>query len=241
MSSISVIVYTHKNHKSHPCLQALREQTFKDFELVIVDSSKGVSAARNEGIRRSTGDIAAFTEADGIPAPDWVERIRYHMKDEYGITGRVVHPRDDVYKILNDQFDQGDEEKYTRVISGGNMAFRRDVFDRVGLFDESIDWGHNETEFAIRYLREYRLKYCPDLILTHWYAKNLRHYLKKQFLLGKNALYLWEKQGLGGGERLRRMVPRPKPTKVDILSAIGRISGDLGILYDKTRDIIASI
>lgn len=241
MSSISLIVYTHKDHRSHPCLQALREQTFKDFELIMVDGSEGVSAARNEGIRRSTGDIIAFTEADGIPAPDWVERILIGMKDQKGITGRVVHPKDDIYKILNEQFDQGDEERYTDVLSGGNMAFKKEVFSEVGLFDESIDWGHNETEFAVRYLRKYRLKYCPDLILTHFYAVNLKHYLKKQFLFGENALYLWKKQGLSGGEMLRRMVPRPKPTKVDILSALGRISGDLGILYDKTRDIIASM
>lgn len=234
--SLSVVAYTLNPGEASPCLEALRNQTRRDFEIILVDGSNGVSAARNEGIRRATGDIVAFTEADGIPAQDWVEKILLHMKNEKGITGRVVHPRADVYKIINDSvLDQGDEEKYTNVLSGGNMAFSRDVFSEVGLFDERIDWAHNETEFAVRYLRQYPLKYCPDVVFYHWYAKNLRHYLKKQFLFGKNAVYLWQKQGLSGGQMLRRMIPRPKPTKVSLVQTMGRVCGDLGIVYARLR------
>lgn len=236
MKSLSVVVYTIKHHKEQPCFEALEKQTCKDFELIVVDGSNGVSRARNEGIKKAKCDIIAFTEADGQPAPDWVEKILKNMKNEMGITGRVVHPRNDVYKTIQDKaMNIGDEEKYTNMLSGGNMAFRKEVFENVGLFNEQIYWGHNETEFLIRYLKKYKLKYCPDVIFTHWYAKNLRHYLKKQFLFGKNSLYIWNLQGLSGGERLRRMVPRPKPSKVSIVQSLGRIFGDLGILYSITQ------
>ncbi len=233
---ISVVVYTVQHHKSFPCLEALKQQTFRDFELIVVDGSKGVAAARNEGIRRSSSDIIAFTEADGIAAEDWVEKIILHMKDHKGITGRVVHPRNDVFRIINEQFDQGDEEKYTDVLSGGNMAFRREVFSEVGLFDENLEWGFNETEFSFRYLRKYELKYCPDVVFIHYYARNLAHYLRKQFLFGKSALYVWKKQGLTGGEILRRTVVRRIPlTKLAFVAALGKIFLDLGILYRKVR------
>ena len=230
--AISVVVYTVKHHKSFPCLEALKQQTFKDFELIVVDGSKGVAAARNEGIRRATSNHIAFTEADGIPARDWVENILLHMRNENGITGRVVHPRNDIYRIINQQFDQGNEEKYTDVLSGGNMAFRREVFSEVGLFDENLEWGFNETEFSFRYLRKYKLKYCPDVVFIHYYARNVAHYLKKQFLFGISALYVWNKQGLSGGEILRRTVIRRIPlTKLAFAMALGKMFLDLGIVY----------
>ncbi len=234
--TVSVVVYRIEHHKDAPCLFALRNQTYADFELIVVDGSKGVSAARNEGIRRSSSDIIAFTEADGIPAQDWVEKTIFHMRNEHGITGRVVHPANDVYRLISRQFDQGDEEKYTSILSGGNMAFRKEVFSEVGLFDENLEWAFNETEFSFRYLRKYRLKYCPDAVLTHYYARNLLHYLKKQFLCGKSALYVWRKQGLAGGEIMRRTIIRRLPfTKLSLVASLGIIFLDLGIVYAKLR------
>ncbi len=242
MKRVSVVVYVLPQHNTVPCLEALRNQTFPDFELIVVDGSRGVCVARNEGIRRAATGIIAFSEGDCLPARDWVEKILLHMENERGITGRVVHPRADVYGNINDLvLNQGDEEKYTNTLSGGNMAFRKEIFRQVGLFDEQIHWAHNEMEFASRYLKKYRLKYCPDLVSTHWYARNLRHYLSKQFLLGKNSLYLWRKQGMTGGQMLRRMVPRPRTTKVGLLMALGRVFGDLGILYYELKEIMQSI
>jgi len=237
-TAVSVVVYTIKYHKQQPCFAALEKQTCKDFELIVVDASEGVSKARNEGIKKASCDIIAFTEADGVPAPDWVEKILKHMKNEMGITGRVVHPRNDIFKTISSEFYPGDESAYVNfdVLRGGNMAFRKKVFEKVGLFDENIIWGFNETEFGLRYVKKYKLKYCPDVIFTHWYAKSLRHYLKKQFLFGQNNLYIWHLQGLSGGEILRRTIPHHIPfTKLSFVKTLGRIFLDLGIFYSKIK------
>ncbi len=80
------------------CLAAIQRQTLgRDVEVVVVDdgsadetakvvqrlgfrvlrhaTNRGLSAARNTGIRATSAPIIAFTDDDCIPADDWLERV----------------------------------------------------------------------------------------------------------------------------------------------------------------------
>lgn len=104
MSKITVIIPTLNSEKElADCLNALQEQTFKDFEVLIVDShskDKTVEIAKkyncrvvyddgktrghacNTGIRNTESEFIAFTDADCIPKKDWLEKLIEHFKDE---------------------------------------------------------------------------------------------------------------------------------------------------------------
>jgi glycosyltransferase involved in cell wall biosynthesis len=80
------------------CLEALARQTLGPdcFEIIVVDNGSsddsaaiansfpgvvllseprpGSYAARNRGLARARGDFIAFTDADCVPAPDWLEQ-----------------------------------------------------------------------------------------------------------------------------------------------------------------------
>jgi glycosyltransferase involved in cell wall biosynthesis len=77
-------------------LKSLQNQTFKDFELVVIDNGstdktreiaakyadrvllmkkRGIGCVRNEGIREAKADIIAFTDSDCEATMDWVEQI----------------------------------------------------------------------------------------------------------------------------------------------------------------------
>jgi glycosyltransferase involved in cell wall biosynthesis len=81
-----------------PCLDALRrQQTELDFEIIVADSSDGGApgilerladivlvrspvrlfpgTARNLGAQAAAGRVICFTDADCVPAPDWIENI----------------------------------------------------------------------------------------------------------------------------------------------------------------------
>jgi GT2 family glycosyltransferase len=124
----------------------------------------GLSVARNAGVRASKGTLIAFTDDDVEPSPSWtMEVVRaFSGAAVDAVTGLVLPARLDTPAQCYFQFKMGgfgsecvpltfdrrflDETKATgaqvwRIGAGANMAFRRSVFDRVGLFDERLGAG----------------------------------------------------------------------------------------------------
>lgn len=99
---ISIIIVTWNSGTFLPrCLSSLSTQTFKDFEIVIVDNgsldgsltgleetypqlnikierletNRGFAPANNIGSRLGRGQWLAFLNADAFPSPDWLEQL----------------------------------------------------------------------------------------------------------------------------------------------------------------------
>lgn len=97
---VAVVIPAYRSHATIArCLEALARQSFRDFEVSVVDSSPGDEtdaivaarfpgitywhsptrlyphAARNEGVRRSTAPLLVFTDPDIYARPDWLERM----------------------------------------------------------------------------------------------------------------------------------------------------------------------
>src|SRR3989338_6032439 len=74
---VSVVIPTVGRASLARCLAALREQTRAPEEIIVIrdEQGRGSAWARNEGIRRSRGDLLAFTDDDCVPPPEWLERL----------------------------------------------------------------------------------------------------------------------------------------------------------------------
>lgn len=115
------------------------------------EGKQGLSHARNHGIRCSVGRIVLFTDDDVIPEPGWLEATLDGIaKYEADACGGFISPiweasppawlTERFYGFLAVRTDREDDyviEKPSQAPFGANMAFRRTVFDRVGLFDTS--------------------------------------------------------------------------------------------------------
>lgn len=124
----------------------------------------GLSHARNAGIRAASLPLVAFTDDDVQPTPLWTSEVvrTFRSSDAEAMTGLVLPSRLDASAQVFFQMRMGgfgtrfvpvryDGVLYQetlregphvwRIGAGANMAFRRSVFDRVGLFDTRLGAG----------------------------------------------------------------------------------------------------
>lgn len=134
------IVRAYQKAKVIPCLRY-------EFE-----EKQGLSHARNRGIRSAHGDVVLFTDDDVCPEPDWLHRVLEGM-DSYDCDacGGYIAPVWDapLPPWLTERFYGflaiRTEDNGPRLVTeendlpfGANMAFRRSVFDSIGVFDTNL-------------------------------------------------------------------------------------------------------
>jgi GT2 family glycosyltransferase len=72
--------------------------------------------------------------------------------------------------------------------AGCNMAFRRKVAEEVGYFDENIQYGFDEVEFADRVCKAgYKMVLDPNVLVWHKHRSTLKEFLKQNFQYGKGS------------------------------------------------------
>ncbi|MFH1286545.1 MAG: glycosyltransferase family A protein [Candidatus Magasanikbacteria bacterium] len=140
------------------------------------ETNKGVSKARNTGITHANGDILLFTDDDCVVSKDWFEELTrpFTNKDVSFVFGKTTY--------VSDTYVGYFPEKIVEVRQwpgAGNIAFRKEVFDKVGGFDSAFETYHNEdTEMAVRAVsNNFLWKYTDSATCYHqksfWSAKTL--------------------------------------------------------------------
>ena len=113
------------------------------------EAAQGLSHARNRGIAETSGAVILFTDDDVLPEPDWLEITLAGLeKYQADACGGYIAPiwekpppawlTERFYGFLAVRTDRSDDYPITQASQfpyGANMAMKRTVFDRVGLFD----------------------------------------------------------------------------------------------------------
>lgn len=198
---VSVIVRSHRRpHALLELVARLRAQDYPTFEVVIVEQSGdpelirrlhalgdprlvvdvqpplGAPAARNEGVRRASGDILICIDDDDLPVGnDWIAAHVRNYADPacLGVNGRLSARPDDAtaprfprlvrwaalrHTFLKDPwtFAFGSLRKQgVDFLCGSNVSVRKSVIARVGGWDEGVPMGE-EQSFAFRLARARR-------------------------------------------------------------------------------------
>ena len=168
----------------------------------LYEPENGKYAALNAGIKASAGRVIVATDDDARFEDDWLERAVDGLS-RYGcefVGGRVLPiwggakpawlaETNGLHTKVIALLDHGNEvREFGRGISwplGVNVAYRREVFERVGLFDNRL--GRKTGTLRNQAQREWHLRaraagargyYLPDMVVHHLVA---RERLEKQY------------------------------------------------------------
>jgi GT2 family glycosyltransferase len=153
----------------------------RGLDIRVVPGPAPAARKRNAGTLAARADVIAFLDDDTRPDPGWARALLAAFANgQDAIAGRVVPDfeapipdylagREDVVRGFN---ALGPWRRDGFVI-GCNVAFRRRVFERVGLF--SPDFGRrgaryhtgDETEFVRRVSTRYEVRYCEEAGVVH--------------------------------------------------------------------------
>jgi len=177
-----------------------------DVKVLYNEKKSGLASSRNAGIKNASGNIVAFIDDDAVAAKDWIERLVsvYRDSNVIGVGGKILplwmssEPNclpEELYWIIGATY-KGFPEYMTKVrnLFGSNMSFKREVFEKVGSFDENLgrkgesQLQAEEAEFCIRVSRRLgKVVYTPEAIVYHKVFSNRTRFgyiIKRAFWQG---------------------------------------------------------
>ena len=203
---ISVIIPAYNEERAiENCLKSIRKNKYEDYEIIVVDAGsedrtveisekyadKVIKArtnspgpARNIGVKNADGEIVAFTDADTIVAPNWLELIaRDFSNPEIIAVGGILRPKHPrwidriMFKINSDLFYRFTALFGFYQLATPNCAYRKDIFLQVGGFDESLSM-LEDTELSIRISKYGRMMIDKNL----WVLNSTRRFKQEGYV-----------------------------------------------------------
>ena len=188
-----------------------------NIKIMVTEESLGAFGAANVGVRIARGDIIGLMDDDAVAENRWVETLvdTYEKLDAISVGGKVLpvwvsgkpdHFPEELYWSVGVTEDRFLEDEYVievRNTYGVNMSFKREVFEKIGLFNEKLGFAKRgtshmqgaEPEFALRMKRELGqgVIYNSEAIVYHkippWKVK-LRTLLKRALYQGYSKALL---------------------------------------------------
>jgi len=171
--------------------------------IVIPEAKPGSYAARNAALKLAKGEIIGFTDSDCIPDSNWIKNaVNYFSVNKMcsRIAGNVCiffetssPSKAQLYDKLY-AFNQKGYVNFSGTSVTANLFTYKNVFDKVGYFDEALMSGGDFLWGTIANKMGYRVDYVEDVIVKHPARKTLKELLKKERRVGgSQAIFLKEK------------------------------------------------
>ncbi|MGN6189540.1 MAG: glycosyltransferase [Conexibacter sp.] len=211
---VSVVVCTFNGAATiGETLDAVGRLAYPDVEAIVVDDgstdataevvaahprvrlirtpNRGLSAARNTGLRAASGELIAYLDDDAYPDPHWLDYVALALRDadedRAGVGGpNLPVPRDGlvaecvanapggpVHVLLSDTVAEH--------IPGCNMTFRRDRLEAIGGFDEQFRVAGDDVDVCWRLQeRGWTLGFHPAAVVWHHRRGSVRRFWRQQ-------------------------------------------------------------
>jgi cellulose synthase/poly-beta-1,6-N-acetylglucosamine synthase-like glycosyltransferase len=153
-----------------------------DFKLIRETDVASSYAARNAGIRSSSGSILAFTDADCRPRPDWLSRlVESFAREKVGIAAGEIEAAPATSwperfaarrKMLSQVYTLS--HPYRSYAQTANIAIRRSVLRDIGLFRPDMISGGDADLCWRAMAKDWHLEFNPAAVVVHRHRRSLR-------------------------------------------------------------------
>lgn len=237
----------------------------KGIKVIRNEENLGFARAVNAGIRASSGNYVVVLNNDVLVTPGWLSNLLYCVESDpvVGAVGPVTGNCSGVQKIpvgfqtpeemfrFAERWNRPDPEKWfeTARLVAFCLLVKREVFERVGLFDERFGQGNFEDDdFCLRArLAGYKLLVAGDTYVHHigsaTFAKSKVDY---GMLMGVNQgkfAHKWASRLSGFFASYRQKCARedfwrvdPSEVPVSELVAVGHVPPGLENMVDAVAD-----
>jgi len=169
------------------CIAALANefrQVYGDSFRQVEEPLAGKCRAQNRAILEARGEVLAFFDDDVTVTPNWLEVTARHFREsnDDAMQGPILFPpelkQEEAFLRAHHKFRTinfvrySPKLKHIKTLTGANMAIRKDVFSRIGYFNEELGPGRSgiseDVEFAGRLLRSGgTIGYEPQAVVYH--------------------------------------------------------------------------
>jgi len=153
--------------------------------LLSENTTRSSYAARNVGICHAKGEIIAFIDANCVPAKDWLRQLVAGWEDQtIGCWAGEFEPYPpstvvEAYQAYRQHMFQGDKLDWRPLVTviTANCAYRRAVFDQLGLFDAALISG-GDTDMSTRLVWEsnWQIRYNPKAVVQYRYRRTVKEF-----------------------------------------------------------------
>lgn len=172
-------------------LRALKEQNYSgNYEIIVVVNASsddtedvareyadnvlvleegGVWRARNLGVEIADGDVVLFIDADTLPPRNWVSsfvRVFQENKNVQAVGGLLWPIEKGLSNRLSFRlFNWRTRRSRYAMLFGGNSAFRRDFFMKIGGYNDFSYLEDIELSVRIRDIHKAKAVLCRDIMV----------------------------------------------------------------------------
>jgi GT2 family glycosyltransferase len=202
----TIVVDNGSRDESLPLLQ----RDFPEVRALPLDENRGFAGGVNAGIRAAQGQVIALLNNDTEADPHWVaELVRAlaeHPEAGAAASKMLLFDRRDTIHSAADAFrtdglpanrgvwqkdtGQYDRPEYVFGGCGGAVAYRRELFAAIGLFEETFFLSCEDVDLAWRaQLAGWRCFYVPGAVVYH-YLSATGGGATSSYYTGRNTLWV---------------------------------------------------